>query len=213
MMRVVLADDHGLVRAGIRSVLERMPDVEIVGEASDGAQALQIVSERKTDLVLMDIAMPVMNGLDVAAEIAKEVPETKVLILSMHDDDEYVVQALRRGVVGYLLKDAAAAELEVAVGAISRGETYLSPAISRKVIDGYLARSTSAGDQALTPRQTEVLKLIARGMSTKQVASTLKLSVKTVESHRTVLMERLGIRDLAGLVRYAIRSGLITSEV
>ena len=211
-LRVVLADDHALVRAGIRSLLERIPGVEVVGEAHDGLDALALIGAHQPDLVLIDIAMAGLNGLEVAACVARDWPEVRVIILSMHANEEYVAQALRAGAVGYLLKDSATAELDLALEAASRGETYLSPAISRTVISGYLARlsGTGAGTASpLTPRQREVLTLVASGKSTKEIAHMLKLSVKTVETHRAQLMERLNIHDVAGLVKYALHLGLI----
>lgn len=212
-IRVLLADDHALVRAGFRSLLETLPDIEVIAETGDGREALQLTLTHHPDVVLMDIAMPGMNGLEVTARVAKEVPNVHVIILSMHADEEYVWQALRAGASGYLLKEASTPELELAIKAATRGETYLSPAISKQVAD-YIRRT---GDKAgalelLTPRQREILQLIAEGHSTKEIAHTLQVSVKTVETHRTQLMERLGIHDVAGLVRFAIRVGLVSPE-
>ena len=211
-LRVVLADDHALVRAGIRSLLERMPGVEVVGEADTGLAALALIEAHQPDVALLDIAMRGLNGLDVATRVASDWPQVRVIILSMHANEEYVAQALRAGAVGYLLKDSAAAELDLALEAASRGETYLSPAISSTVISSYLARHSGAGRGAaspLTPRQREILTLVAEGKSTKEIAHGLKLSVKTVETHRAQLMERLSIHDVAGLVKYALHMGLI----
>jgi len=211
-LRVVLADDHALVRAGIRSLLERIPGVEVVGEAETGIDALALIQNRQPDIALVDIAMRGLNGLEVAACVARDWPEVRVIILSMHANEEYVAQALRAGAVGYLLKDSATAELDLALEAACRGETYLSPAISRTVISGYLARLSGAGQgtaSPLTPRQREILTLVANGKSTKEIAHTLNLSVKTVETHRAQLMERLNIHDVAGLVKYALHVGLI----
>jgi DNA-binding NarL/FixJ family response regulator len=217
-MRVLLADDHNLVRAGIRALLETLSDVEIVAEAADGQAALQALVKHKPDLALIDISMPGLNGLELAARASREVPETRLVILSVHGDASHVAQALRAGARGYLLKDAAADELPVLVRAVMRGETYLSPGISRHVVDGFLGRSAvptpESADPAalLTPRQREILQLVAEGRSTKEVAQLLDLSVKTVEAHRAQIMERLDIHDLAGLVRYAVRAGLVSSE-
>jgi DNA-binding NarL/FixJ family response regulator len=211
-LRVVLADDHALVRAGIRSLLERMPGVEVVGEADTGLAALALIEAHQPDVALLDIAMRGLNGLEVATRVASDWPQVRVIILSMHANEEYVAQALRAGAVGYLLKDSAAAELDLAIEAASRGETYLSPAISSTVISGYLARHSGAGQGSaspLTPRQREILTLVAEGKSTKEIAHGLKLSVKTVETHRAQLMERLSIHDVAGLVKYALHMGLI----
>lgn len=214
-LRVVIADDHMLVRAGIRALLEQDAEVEVVGECDDGLQALAMLEQQCPDVVLADITMPGLNGLETAAAIAKKFPEVKVIILSMHRNREYVIQALRAGCAGYLVKDGAASELDLALDAIRRGEMYLSPSISRQVVDGYLERSGVAGQadrDLLTPRQRDVLKLIAEGKSTKQVAAALSLSVKTVETHRTKLMGRLGIHDVQGLVKYAMRLGVIPPE-
>jgi DNA-binding NarL/FixJ family response regulator len=218
-MRVLLADDHALVRAGIRALLAGLPDVESVVEAGDGQEALAVLRETKPDLALIDIAMPGLNGLELAARVAREAPGTRLVILSMHGTPAHVAQALRAGVSGYLLKDAAADELPVLLRAVMRGETYLSPAISKQVVDGYLGRTapqTAAADgpapDVLTSRQREILQLVAEGKSTKEVAQLLDVSAKTVETHRGQIMERLGIHDLAGLVRYAIRTGLVSPD-
>jgi DNA-binding NarL/FixJ family response regulator len=212
--RLLLADDHALVRAGIRSLLEKMTGVEVVAEASDGREALELIKKKLPDLVLMDIAMPGLNGLEALARTTKEFTAMKVIILSMHANEEYALQALRAGASGYLLKDGAVAELELALRVVARGETYLSPRISKRVIDGYLERlgNQSAPGGLLTARQREILQLIAEGQSTKEIAFLLGVSVKTVEAHRAQLMLRLGIHDVAGLVRYAMRVGLVPPE-
>ena len=218
--KVLLADDHTRVRAGIRSLLTNFPGFEVVAEAENGRDALKLVEQQKPDLVLLDIAMSELNGLEVAARLSKEHPEIRIIILSMHSSEEYVLQALRSGASGYLLKDAAPTELELALRAVIRGETYLSPSISKHVVDDYLRRVSNKksdlvaepGHTELTSRQREILQLIAEGNSTKEIAQKLILSVKTIESHRIQLMERLGIHDIAGLVRYAIRMGIISPE-
>jgi DNA-binding NarL/FixJ family response regulator len=212
--RILLADDHTLLRAGIRSLLEKMPGVEVVGEAADGREALNLVKELLPSIVLMDIAMAGLNGLEATARIAKEFPHTRVIILSMHANEEYVLQTLRAGAAGYLLKDAATAELELAIQAVARGDTYLSPAISKRVIEDYLGRTTGEKSpmELLTPRQREILQLIAEGKTTKEMAFVLNVSVKTVETHRTQLMDRLNIHDVPGLVRHAMRMGLVPPE-
>jgi DNA-binding NarL/FixJ family response regulator len=211
--RVLLADDHTLVRAGLRKLLESIPGMEVVGEAGDGLALLELAEKLQPKVVLMDIAMPGLNGLEATARITKSWPDIRVLILSMHQSAEYVRQALRHGAVAYLLKDAAPLELEWALAAVLRGETYLSPAVSKGVVSDYVHRfrSDEPAQAALTPRQREVLQLIAEGQSTKEIARRLDLSVKTVETHRTQLMKQLDIHEVAGLVRYAIREGLISA--
>ncbi|HEX7047660.1 MAG TPA: response regulator transcription factor [Gammaproteobacteria bacterium] len=213
--RVVLADDHGLVRAGIRSLLEGIGNVEVIAETGDGRQVLRLVKEYEPHIVLLDIAMPSLNGLEVAARITKDFPDTAVIMLSMHANEEYVLQALRAGASGYLVKDAATAELEIALRSVINGKTYLSPSISKTLIDEYLDNSSKARSplERLTPRQREILQMVAEGNTTRMIAETLSVSVKTVETHRAQLMDRLEIRDIPGLVRYAIRTGLIQSDV
>ncbi|HRD91670.1 MAG TPA: response regulator transcription factor [Accumulibacter sp.] len=213
-IRVVLADDHVLVRAGIRSLLGAFVGVEVVGEAADGNEAISRVGECLPDVLLIDIAMKGMDGLAAAAEIRRQHPVVRVVVLSMHADAEYVLQALQAGAAGYLIKDAAPIELELALRAVMRGESWLSPGVSRQVVDGYLARlqGDRPADPALTPRQREILCCIAAGNGAKEIAFDLGISAKTVESHRAQIMERLGIHDVAGLTRYAIRSGLVSAE-
>ena len=208
--RVLLGDDHALVRAGLRSLLLGIDGIEVVGEAGDGTEALAQIEALDPQLVLMYIAMGEMNGLQALAVVRERHPGVKVLILSMHASEEYVLQAMRSGAAGYLLKDAATAELELALASVLRGETYLSPRVSRQVVDRYVQRVTAErpGDD-LTPRQREVLRMLAEGRSTKEIAFQLHLSVKTIETHRAQIMERLDIHELAGLVRYAVRNGLV----
>lgn len=213
-MRVVLADDHVLIRAGLRALLQSFRNIEVVGEANDGHEAVEAVEKIQPDVVIMDIAMANLNGLEAASRITRQWPKVKVIILSMHANEEYVGQALDAGVTGYLLKGAEPAELELALKAVVRGETYLSPGISKQLVQDYLShRKEKLGSGIeLTARQREVLQLIAEGCSTKDIAKKLDLSVKTVETHRTELMRRLDIHDVAGLVRYAIRRGLVSTE-
>ncbi len=210
-IRVVLADDHALVRAGMRSLLGGMAQVEVVGEAASGEEALVLAERERPDVVLMDIAMKGITGLEAAARIRDQHPGVRVIILSMHAGEEYVLQALRAGAIGYLLKDAATGELELALRSAMRGESWFSPAVSRQVVEGYVQRvGGEPVADVLTARQREVLKLVAGGKSTKEIAFDLNLSVKTVETHRAQIMERLGIRDVAGLVRYALKTGLVS---
>lgn len=212
--RIVLADDHALVRAGIRVLIEQIPGLEVVGEAGDGHAALELVRDLQPDVLLTDIAMGAPSGLEVAARVARDFPEVKVIILSMHANEEYVMEALRHGAAGYLLKDSAAVELERALQTVGEGRTYLSPVISRRVIDAYVGRTGAPGAarDPLTPRQREVLQLLAEGYNTKKIAGLLGISVKTAETHRAQLMERLGLHSIPELVRYAMRTGLIRSE-
>jgi DNA-binding NarL/FixJ family response regulator len=203
-IRVVLADDHALVRAGIRALLERIQGVEVLAEAGDGKQALELIRTLQPDVVLLDIAMPQLSGLEVLREASAAYPDVRSIILTVHETEEYAAHALRSGAAGFLPKSAASAELELALRTVMRGERYLSPQSER-------ADSLSPRPQIteLTPRQSEVLTMIAKGQSTKDIARTLDISVKTVETHRAQLMERLQIYDVASLVKYAIRIGLV----
>ena len=212
--RVLLADDHVLVRAGIRALLEKIANVEVVGEASTGREALELVRSNLPSIVLMDIAMTELGGLEALPRITKDFPSVKVIILSAHANEEYVIRALREGASGYMLKDSATTELELAINSVIQGKVYLSPSISRTVIDDYLQRVGGPVSplEQLTARQREILQLLAEGKNTKEIASDLEVSVKTVESHRLQLMERLNIHNVPGLVRYAIRSGLVSAE-
>ena len=213
-IRVLLADDHTLVRAGVRGLLQGLEGVEVAGEAGDGQEALRLAEALHPDVVLLDVGMPGLNGLEVAGRLAALDPSIRVLILSMHTSEEYVLRALRAGCSGYLLKGSAVSELELAVRAVARGETYLSPAVSKHVMDDYVRRTGGAADpiDALTPRQREVLQLVAEGYTSKDIGERLGLSFKTVEAHRAQIMERLGLHDVAGLVRFAVRMGLVTPE-
>jgi DNA-binding NarL/FixJ family response regulator len=220
----MLVDDHNLVRAGFRSLLAGIADFQIVAEADDGFSAIRMIAEFQPDLILMDIALPDTNGLEITARVKQEWPHIKVMLLSMYDNEEYVLKAMQIGASGYLLKDAGPGELEFAIRSVWRGEAYLAPSISRRVIESYHQRvespekkhlsGTGSLRQAfqLTPRQSEVLKFIAEGLTTKEIAQTLGLSAKTVDAHRTQLMRELDIHDIAGLVRYAVRVGLVKAE-
>ena len=210
-IRILLADDHELVRNGIRALLEKLSGVEVTGEASNGEDAIRLVEKSEPHIVLTDIAMPRLNGLEVTRHLAKAFPNVRVVILSMYSDEEHLYMALRAGAAGYLVKGAAREELELAIRAVARGDAYISPALSKHLI----MNCDQAGDGGLAPlkrlssRQTEVLRLIAKGKTTKQIALDLNISVKTVESHRTQLMDRLEIHDIPGLVRFAIKVGLV----
>ena len=214
MTRVLLADDHALVRAGIRALLEKIPNVEVVGEAGTGREALELARSKLPSIVLMDIAMAELGGLEALPRIMKDFPSLKVIILSAHASEEYVIRALRDGASGYMLKDSATTELELAINSVIQGKIYLSPSISRTVIDDYLQRVGGAVSplEQLTSRQREILQSIAEGKNVKEIAADLDISIKTVESHRLQLMDRLSIHDIPGLVRYAIRNGLVSAE-
>lgn len=213
-VQVLLVEDHALVRAGIRSLLDAAQGIEVIGEARDGREALALMRERAADVVVMDITMPGLNGLETTKRIKKIYPRTRVLMLSMYSSDEYVVQSLRYGADGYLVKDSAAPELERAIHAVSRGERYLGEGAIRERLEKQLASAKGMRDplERLTPRQREILQLVVEGKKTREIAEILNVSVKTVETHRAQLMDRLGIHDVAGLVRYAIRNGLISSH-
>lgn len=206
-IRVVLVDDHALVRSGMRALVEQMHGIDVVGEATDGREALGLVERLRPHVVLMDITMPELNGLEAAERLRREHPEVRIVLLSMHADEAYVARAVAVGAHGYVLKSADAAELELAIRSAARGQAYLSPAIARTVTQGGMP--DQSGAPPLSPRQREILQLIAEGNATKQIAAKLGLSVKTVETHRAHIMQRLGIRDVPGLVRYAIRMGLV----
>ncbi|HEV7765910.1 MAG TPA: response regulator transcription factor [Thermoanaerobaculia bacterium] len=211
-IRIVLADDHTLVRAGIRSLLQGFSGIEVVGEAEDGFTALRIAAARRPDVVLLDIGMPGMSGLEVVPRLSKIDSSIRAVMLSIHKAEEYVLEALRAGAVGYLVKDSAVAELEIAVRAVARGETYLSPAISRAVVHEYIGRSSAVMHDtlaALTPRQREVLQLVVMGNTSKEIAQQLGVSYRTVEVHRMHLMRRLNVHDSASLVRLAVGLGLV----
>jgi DNA-binding NarL/FixJ family response regulator len=213
-LRVLIVDDHPLMRAGIRTLLEKtIHNVEIV-EAVNGLEALELAAQTTPDIVLMDISMPGLNGLEAARRLTSIVPGCKVLMLSMHQDEQRVVESIRAGAAGYLMKDVAVAEVASAIGSVMRGEVYISPS-APKTVTRILAsnRSESSPLALLTARQREILQLIAEGQSTKEIGYRLSLSTKTVETHRRLLMERLGIHDVAGLARFAVRAGLVSAEL
>ncbi len=212
-VRILLADDHQLVRAGIRSLVEGLESMSVVAEADNGREAVALAKAHKPDLVIMDITMKEMNGIEAMAQILSQSPAPRVLILSMHSTEEFVRRAMKAGAHGYLVKDSAPLELPLAIKAVMRGEIYLSSRVSRHVVSGLMrgpgGERPESSIEALTARQREILQLVAEGKSTKEIAFALGVSVKTVETHRADLMLRLGIRDVAGLVVYAIRNGLI----
>jgi DNA-binding NarL/FixJ family response regulator len=213
-IRVLIADDHKLVRAGFSAMLATLGGVDIVAETGDGREALELIIKHRPDVALLDITMPSLTGLEVATRVSHDIPSVRIIILSAHTSEDYVARAIRAGVSGYLLKTADPVELELALRAAVNREMYLSPAVSKQVVEAYMRRmgpDEKLEDQ-LTARQREILQLIAEGKATKDIAVALNLSVKTVETHRKDLMERLDIHDVAGLVRYAIRAGIIKAE-
>ena len=211
-IRVLLADDHELVCAGFRALLRELK-IDVVAEARDGAEALRLVARHKPDVVLMDIAMPTLNGLEATAQVAREFPAVHVVILSMHANAEYARRALRAGAAGYLLKNSTAAELDFAINAVMRGESYLSPAVAKYIAADYgHGRGEPRSRDSLTPRQLEILQLLAKGYTRRQIAERLIISAKTVDTYRAQLMEHLAIDDIAGLVRYAARMGLMVPD-
>jgi DNA-binding NarL/FixJ family response regulator len=208
VMRVLIADDHGIVRSGLRLLLERQPDLEVIAEAANGAEAREIAIRERPDLAILDVRMPKLTGLQVTREIKRQAPEVSVLILSMHDDERYLFEALRAGASGYVLKTQADADLVEAIRAVQRGEPFLTPAAQQALIKDVLERGRE-GEEKLTPREEEIVKLVAEAHTTRQIAEILHLSEKTVENHRANAMRKLGMRDRVELVRYAIRRGLI----
>lgn len=215
-VRVLLADDHQVVRQGLRALLQTQAGIEVVGEAGDGLEAVDQAQTLRPDVVVMDIAMPLLNGIEATQQIADKVPGARVVILSMYHTKQYVFRALRAGAAGYVLKQNSSAELLLAIEAVSRGESFLSPSVSREVIDEYLQRAK--GDEALSEydrlsaREREILQLTAEGRGTKEIARLLRVSPRTIETHRANLMNKLNIHHTAGLVRFAVRVGLVPPE-
>lgn len=211
-IRVILADDHRILREGIRALIEDQDDMVVVGESEDGMATVKMVGELEPDVVVMDIAMPLLNGLEATRQIHRDFPQVKVLILTMHDNEEYIRQVLAAGALGYVLKDAAARDLLGAIRTVNQGEAILSPAITRLVIEDYLRwgdiRPEDTTD-GLTPREREILQLIAEGYTNKEIAGILSLSIKTVQSHRTNLMNKLDLHDRGELIKYAIQKKII----
>lgn len=205
--RIILADDHRMFRQGLRALVESK-GWEVAGEADDGREAIRLARRTKPDVAVLDISMPLLNGIDAAREIHRLVPDTGTILLTMFEEDAYVLEALRAGISGYVLKTQAAEDLISAIELVCQGMAYLSPGISKTLIDAYQAKSAFPPDP-LTPRERQVLQLVAEGNSTRKIAEILTLSVKTADSHRTRIMKKLDIHDTPGLVRYAIRRGLV----
>ncbi len=213
--RLLLADDHALIRVGVRAMVNSMPGYEVVGEAEDGRQAVEMAQHLRPDIILLDVSMNGLSGLEALLELASAAPNARVLMLSMHAEADVVFSALEKGARGYLLKDAAVEELHLALNAIGRGQRYLSSAIAAPVIEQALARAhppLQSAEQSLTQRQIEILRLISRGVTTRSIAQGLGLSVKTIEAHRAQIMKRLRIHDVAGLVLYAVREGIVDPD-
>jgi two-component system, NarL family, response regulator NreC len=213
-VRIVLADDHTIVRNGLRAVLERHPDFAVVGEAANGREAIEAVERERPDLVILDLAMPILNGIEAARRISAEHPKTAVMILSMHADESYILKALRAGARAYLLKDSAESDLIHAIRAVSSGKAFFSPAVSKILADDYLRQLQQHGVEdryeSLTARERELLQLIAELKSTKDIATLLGVSVHTVDTHRGNLMQKLNVHSIPELVLYAVRKGIIT---
>ena len=207
-IRILLADDHAVVRQGFKMILSSQPDMEIVGEAGNGREAVELAEQLKPDVVVMDVAMPELNGIEATRRLASSVPHTRVVALSMHKDNVYVREILRAGARGYLLKDSVAADLVSAVRAAAQGEGYLSPAVSNAVLDDYRRHVTNPID-LLSSREREVLQMLAEGKTNKEIAGVLNLSVYTVDAHRGRIMEKLNVHSINELVRFAVRNGLI----
>jgi DNA-binding NarL/FixJ family response regulator len=207
-VKVLIADDHSLVRAGIRLILERLEGIEVVSETGNGNEVDKLIRETNPDILLLDISMPGVNNLEFCKRIISNFPDIRIIILSMHSNEEYIRQALKYGAKGYLLKDSAITELEIALKAVYRGEIYLSPKVSKILVKDFLKKDRDPLN-TLTERQREVLKLIGEGYSIKEIANTLGISIKTVENHKTQIMEKLNIYDTIGLVKFAIKVGLV----
>jgi two-component system response regulator NreC len=213
-IRIVLADDHKLMRSGLRVLLEQQPDLTVVGEASDGRDAVALVASQRPDVLVMDIGMPSLNGIEAAAQITQSHPEVSIVMLSMHSDEGYVLRALKAGAKGYLLKDSAEADLIRAVHAVAEGKSFFSPAVSKVLLDDYVRKLKRSGTEdpydLLTPREREILQLVAEGKSNKEIAQLLNLSVYTVETHRSNIMEKLNLHGVPELILYAVRKGIIS---
>jgi len=216
-LKVLLVEDHAIVRQGIKALLDEEPDITIVGEAGDGSEGLLLAQKLKPDIVLMDVSLPTLDGIEVARQIHDRMPQVRVLMLSMHDNEEYVFRALQAGACGYVLKQSTSTELVLALRAVAAGSTFLSPDISQILIGDYLRRAETRSDadealDILTPRERQVLQLITKGFSNRQIAARLQISIKTVETHRGNMMRKLDVHDRAELVKFAIDSGLVTLQ-
>jgi len=213
-IRILLADDHQLIRTGLRLVIEQQKDLSVVGEAGDGREAVSLANSLRPDVVVMDISMPSLNGIEAAHQIKQSHPEIAVIVLSMHPDESYVLRALKAGVKGYLLKDSAESDLIAAVRAVARGKSFFSPGVSRVLLDDYMRKLKRSGAEdaydLLTPREREILQLVAEGKSNKEVANLLNLSVYTVETHRSNIMQKLNLKGVPELMLYAVRKGIIS---
>jgi len=213
-IRIVLVDDHKLMRSGLRVLLEQQPDLTVVGESSDGREAVALVASQRPDVLVMDVGMPSLNGIEAAVQITQSNPEAAIVMLSMHSDESYVLRALKAGAKGYLLKDSAEADLIRAVRAVAEGKSFFSPAVSKVLLDDYMRKLKRSGTEdpydLLTPREREVLQLVAEAKSNKEVAQLLNLSVYTVETHRSNIMEKLNLHGVPELILYAVRKGIIS---
>ncbi len=208
-IRILLADDHAILRRGLRALLEREPDMEVVGEAADGRDTVKAVEDLSPDVVVLDITMPNLNGIEAARQILTKSASTAVMVLSMHSDEGYVLRALRAGARGYLLKDTVEGELIQAIRAVAAGKAYFSPDVSRLLVDDYVQRGVADSYDLLTTREREVLQLLAEGRSSKDIARMLELSVYTVDTHKANLMQKLSLHSMAELILYSVRKGII----
>ena len=215
-IKVLIADDHAIVREGIRMILALHDDIEVVGEAANGVEAIEQVDKLSPDVVLMDIAMPGLGGLEATLEIVKRKPQSKILVLTQYDNTEYIYRFLKAGAAGYVLKKAVGSDLVSAIRSVFQGKSFIDPSVADRVIKGFLEKPEMAGEEALydglSDREKQVLKLIAEGSTNQQIADTLYLSIKTVMTHRTNLMEKLGIHNRTELIKYAIRKGLVSPD-
>jgi two-component system, NarL family, response regulator NreC len=213
-IRILLADDHKLIRGGLRLLVQQQPDLSVVGEANDGRETVALAKSLKTDVVVMDIGMPNLNGIEAAFQITQASPDISVVMLSMHADESYILRALKAGAKGYLLKDSAESDLIKAVHAVAGGKSFFSPAVSKVLLEDYVRKLKRSGSEdaydLLTPREREILQLVAEGKSNKDVANLLNLSVYTVETHRSNIMEKLNLRGIPELILFAVRKGIIS---